>query len=501
MMCPVGAGIWDRGLPSGAGCFHHDLPRGAGKLDHDLPSEAWTVDQELTREESANYGYSSKDYERGSYDDEGTGGMGPTMMPPRGAECDRLPWDLNLRLSPAGVVLHSTQGHAEDEALFDTVGTITVDHEGRVCAGVSSGGIALKVDGRVGEAAIYGCGCWAYNAPPGDLGPSVACSVTGMGETIMRAGLARELCERIRRDPSGGLPGTCTAVLRERILSQTWCPTDCGAIVVVVEWSPAGPGPLEGSGSPDRMPGRSSAEPCAPDRQGLQTEHLSSEKRRRLCSGNGPPGRACASAPDVAVSRNGIESSGHASGLEPSDKGLSEGLSKGLFKGKERLCGRGNPAASEVGSALGCSLVDAPVPVEDAEKQSKGSQRERERDGSEVCVQARRTPEERPGGRAEEAGAGEVVGGERLLTEQGEGREAGVRYRKAAGEEMDRQFLTVHFAAVHCSESLGFAYLCGPGMQKPVSRILRRRPEDSNPFAVHTWGHSLAVRPTPSTCT
>ncbi|XP_051867020.1 threonine aspartase 1 isoform X2 [Pristis pectinata] len=46
---------------------------------------------------------------------------------------------------------------------LDTVGAVVVDHEGNVAAAVSSGGLAMKHPGRVGQAAVYGCGCWAEN--------------------------------------------------------------------------------------------------------------------------------------------------------------------------------------------------------------------------------------------------------------------------------------------------------------------------------------------------
>lgn len=67
----------------------------------------------------------------------------------------------------------------------DTVGCVALDGAGRLCAAVSSGGIALRPCGRVGEAGAPGCGCWAA--------PGVAVSCTGQGEAIIRAGLARAL--------------------------------------------------------------------------------------------------------------------------------------------------------------------------------------------------------------------------------------------------------------------------------------------------------------------
>ncbi|KAF9374144.1 taspase, threonine aspartase, 1 [Mortierella sp. AD011] len=84
----------------------------------------------------------------------------------------------------------------EDESLLqDTVGAICVDALGRVAAGVSSGGIAMKFPGRVSEAAIYGAGCWAQD--PAQESPGFACSMTGAGEQICKTLLARTCMETL----------------------------------------------------------------------------------------------------------------------------------------------------------------------------------------------------------------------------------------------------------------------------------------------------------------
>ncbi|XP_053086817.1 threonine aspartase 1 isoform X4 [Pangasianodon hypophthalmus] len=87
----------------------------------------------------------------------------------------------------------------EEPASLDTVGAVVVDQQGNVAAAVSSGGLAMKHPGRVGQAAQYGCGCWAENAHDART-YSTAVSTSGCGEHLMRTMLARECATAMQAD-------------------------------------------------------------------------------------------------------------------------------------------------------------------------------------------------------------------------------------------------------------------------------------------------------------
>lgn len=74
---------------------------------------------------------------------------------------------------------------------LDTVGACCIDGSGNIAAGCSSGGIVLKLSGRVGQAASYGAGCWSQKVG----NQSAACCTTGNGEFLMKTLLAREICQ------------------------------------------------------------------------------------------------------------------------------------------------------------------------------------------------------------------------------------------------------------------------------------------------------------------
>ena len=87
--------------------------------------------------------------------------------------------------------------HAKGAALFDknlkygTVGAVARDTGGHVAAGTSTGGLTGKRWGRIGDSPIIGAGTYADDR-------ACAVSATGSGEYFIRAGVAHEICARVR---------------------------------------------------------------------------------------------------------------------------------------------------------------------------------------------------------------------------------------------------------------------------------------------------------------
>lgn len=79
---------------------------------------------------------------------------------------------------------------------MDTVGALCVDSNGVVASGASSGGVSLKHEGRVGQAASFGSGVWAVMSRDG-LKPSVASCTSGCGEHLIRTQLAKNSAESL----------------------------------------------------------------------------------------------------------------------------------------------------------------------------------------------------------------------------------------------------------------------------------------------------------------
>ncbi len=83
----------------------------------------------------------------------------------------------------------------DSEDAHDTVGCVARDLEGNYAVGVSTGGLAGSDCGRVGDAALPGCGFYADNTRGGSC-------VSGEGETIARIMLTGEVMNGLRTLPA-----------------------------------------------------------------------------------------------------------------------------------------------------------------------------------------------------------------------------------------------------------------------------------------------------------
>ena len=81
------------------------------------------------------------------------------------------------------------KGHPEYAG--GTVGAVAIDAEGVLAAATSTGGVTLKLVGRVGDTPLPGAGNYAS--------PWVAASATGTGEFVMRTLATRALSESVER--------------------------------------------------------------------------------------------------------------------------------------------------------------------------------------------------------------------------------------------------------------------------------------------------------------
>jgi len=72
----------------------------------------------------------------------------------------------------------------------DTVGAVAIDRFGNIAAATSTGGIAFKLPGRVGDSPLVGSGAYADNMSGG-------ASATGHGEMIMRVVLSKTTTDAI----------------------------------------------------------------------------------------------------------------------------------------------------------------------------------------------------------------------------------------------------------------------------------------------------------------
>jgi beta-aspartyl-peptidase (threonine type) len=100
-------------------------------------------------------------------------------------------YDSDLDSLARGIEMMTKAGQLKQ---LGTVGTLCLDSTGKIVAGTSTSGWALRLPGRVADSSVIGAGTYAT--------PAGASSSTGLGEVSIRHGLTRSVCDFLEQDYS-----------------------------------------------------------------------------------------------------------------------------------------------------------------------------------------------------------------------------------------------------------------------------------------------------------
>jgi L-asparaginase / beta-aspartyl-peptidase len=103
---------------------------------------------------------------------------------------------------------------------YGTVGAVALDRKGHVAAATSTGGLTGKRWGRIGDSPVIGAGNYADDR-------ACAVSATGAGEYFIRAGVAHEICARIR------LKGETAQTAADAVMAEVGTLGGTGGVIVV----------------------------------------------------------------------------------------------------------------------------------------------------------------------------------------------------------------------------------------------------------------------------
>lgn len=110
--------------------------------------------------------------------------------------------DINTDLSDLKTALIE---YNDNFSISDTVGAVAINDNQKLCAGTSTGGKPLKLNGRIGDSPIYGAGTYADK--------NIAASATGDGEGIIKSLLTKKLA--IKHNKTKDLSNSIERTIKE----------------------------------------------------------------------------------------------------------------------------------------------------------------------------------------------------------------------------------------------------------------------------------------------